>query len=226
MTDTMEKEKGQMHLNLIGYCDNPSCGNITSRIVDAHIDESCFEPCQCGKCHQGTVHFESLEVHHVKHGGKGTSVRDKSLFWILRIILILAILYAGFSLYAAIRISRNYSVDEVGVALKSTSGRSTPEILRDFLEAGINERTLARILTVSPFTLRRIMAGESVATVSLDANIRGLYADYLLLDSKILFLKKYSRRSTDQWYAFKNPLQEVDAATSEPAVTSKGIHEE
>lgn len=214
-----------MQLNIIGHCDNPSCRKITSRIVEAHVDKSCFEPCQCGECHQGTVHFERLVTYHGGYG-KGSSDIDRPLLWILRIILIFAVLYAGFTLYAAIRINRSYSTEEVGAALKATSDRSTPEILKDFSASGINDRKLSRILTVSPFTLRRIMAGQSMATASLDANIRGLYTDYLLLDSRILFLKKYSRQSADQWYAFRNPLHEEDAATSMPAVVTNEIHEE
>lgn len=199
ITDGMDKEY-EMALQVMGHCD--SCKRVTARNVTAWLDESDLAPCECAHCKSGTVHFERLIV---RHSFSSKKVK-KTLSWIFWGILISAILLL---VCAEIRIHRDYNVDEVSVAMASTSSKSTPEILAAFSEAGIRETLLSEILRASPFTLRRISEGKSTATASMDAAIRGLYTDFgLLNNSRVLFFLKYSTQSVDQWYAYQNPLQE------------------
>ena len=208
-----EAPDGYMNLEILGSC--PACGRITSRPVKAMIDESSYAPCLCEHCGKGSVHFERMEVHHRPPINAGDQRISTPLLWILRTILICLVFLAVGVLYAGIQIHRDYTVDEMTAALKASSGKSTSEILASFYDAGIKEQTISRCLGASPFTLRRIMSGESLATPSFEANLRGLYSDYLLLHSNILFHIKYALHNTDQWYSYMNPLQEQELLSSE-----------
>lgn len=211
--DRKENASGYLYLNTIGYCDNPDCKKITSRPVWAWVDESAYAPCTCSACGQGTVHFERLKVHHYSPRTNEDNKIPKPLLWILRVILVCLVLLAGVSLYAGICLNRGFTVEELSSALNATSSKSAAEMLNALYDAGIKEQTLSKFLRASPFTLRRILSGESLATTSMEENIRGLYTDYLLLNSNILFHIKYARRIKDQWYPYMNPLQEQEVVS-------------
>ena len=210
MKDGKENATGYMFLDALGYCDNPDCNKVASRPVMARVDESAYAPSICEHCGQGTVHFEKLKIHHYSPRTTEDNKIPKPLLWILRIILICLLFLAGVALYAGVRLQREYTVKEMSSALEASSEKSVSEILVFFYDAGIKERTLSKYLGASPFTLRRILSGQSLATPSFEANLRGLYSDYLLLHSNILFHIKYALRKTDQWYPFINPLQELE----------------
>ena len=54
--------KEKMFINLLGHCDK--CRHVLSRNIEVRLDHSCLKPCECPECHDGTVYFEKLAVHH------------------------------------------------------------------------------------------------------------------------------------------------------------------
>lgn len=132
----------------------------------------------------------------------------------LLLITLSAITSAGL-LYICFRLShQTYTSVEIAKAMSVTESKTTAGILEALYKKGLGDRALAHILGASPFTVRRIRSGDSAPTPSFDAAIRGLYSDYLLLDSKLLFEVKYTFRQQDQFYAFMNPIQEQTFAQS------------
>lgn len=112
-------------------------------------------------------------------------------------------------LWIRIRLSHSYSSEQMHGANTTVAVMSVPDILSAFRSKGVDDVRLASILKSSRFTLRRLRSGESSPSPSMEASIRGLYTDYLLLgESNLLFRCRYGRNGMDQYYAFHNPLQE------------------
>ena len=51
-----------MYINLLGHCGK--CDHIMSRNAKVSLDEESLSPCECPQCHEGTVYFEKMAVHH------------------------------------------------------------------------------------------------------------------------------------------------------------------
>ena len=195
--------KKDIRIYALGICQK--CRHVVSRQVNAVIDEESLSPCACPQCHDGTVHFEKLEVNH------GVANWQKKAFrLIMWFLIIVAALSMGSYWYVEHRLRREYSPEEVREAQHTVSAMSTAEILIAFQEAGLSEESLSKILGLSRFTLRRLKMGETLPTPSMEASFRGMYTDWLLLGrSNLLFQLRYGRNGYDQWYAFPNPLQEM-----------------
>ncbi len=192
-----------MYIYLLGHCEK--CDHILTRAVKVRLDDADLVPCECPECHEGTVHFERLAVDHWIERKTGS----RALTWALGAILLLAVLFAGACLYANLRLHRGYTPEEVAAAVKEAAPMSSADILGAFREDGIREESLSRILGASRFTLKRIGNGESRPTPAIEASIKGLYTDYLLLGkSRLLFALRYRLNGMDPAYAFINPLQE------------------
>lgn len=197
-----DKRKKVLRIYVLGICQN--CSHAISRQLNAEIDEEGLSPCECPQCHDGTVHFEKLEVHH------GLAKKKKGYRLIIWFLWIAVTLSLGSYLYIEHRLHRGYSSEEVREAKHAVSAMSVAEILSAFQEDGLSEERISRILGSSRFTLRRLKTDESHPTPSMEASIRGLYTDWLLLGgSNLLFHLRYGRQGFDQWYAFPNPLHEM-----------------
>ena len=196
-----------MYIYLLGHCEK--CHHILTRPVKVHLDDANLAPCECPECHDGAVHFERLAVDHRREGKTGR----KALAWVFAAILLLVVLFAGACLYANLRLHRGYTPEKVSAAMKTTNPLSSADILTAFREEGFRDESLSKILGASRFTLRRIENGESRPTPAMEASIKGLYTDFLLLDkSRFLFALRYRRGGMDLSYAFVNPLQEEPAS--------------
>lgn len=200
--------KDQMYINLLGRCEK--CDYLVTRPIQVEIDDSDLSPCECPECHEGRVYFERLAVRHkrVAEQHKRSGI-DRPLQWIFSAILLLAVLLAGASLYVHVRLRGDYSSEEMRAAVKESSAMSPADILTAFQQEGIREETLSRALGASRFSLRRIRLSESRPTPAMEAAVKGLYSDYLLLGkSNILFTIRYWRNRQDPFGAFINPLLE------------------
>lgn len=51
-----------MYINLLGHCEK--CDHIMTRNAKVSLDGEILTPCECPECHDGTVYFEKLAVHH------------------------------------------------------------------------------------------------------------------------------------------------------------------
>ena len=54
--------KQNMYINILGHCEK--CDHLATRNVKVKLDDECLTPCECPACHEGTVYFEKLAVHH------------------------------------------------------------------------------------------------------------------------------------------------------------------
>jgi len=52
----------EMYINLLGHCEK--CDHIMTRNAKVTLDKDILTPCKCPECHEGTVYFEKLAVHH------------------------------------------------------------------------------------------------------------------------------------------------------------------
>lgn len=50
------------NINLLGHCEK--CGHLVTWDVEVKLDDGSLTPCECPECHEGTVYFEKLAVHH------------------------------------------------------------------------------------------------------------------------------------------------------------------
>ena len=211
MNHIIEMEK-QMSINVLGRCQK--CGHYLSRCASISLDDSNLAPCDCPECHEkGSVIFEKMSVNHSVER-KNRLKRNKTLLWVLGSFLLVSAALAGAVIYTEISLRKEYTSDEVSKAFKTSSSKSSAEILKLFNDAGIRESTIAQILGVSRFSIQRIMTHISLPTPSMEAAIAGLYSDYLLLgESKFLFNVRYlwKKKGIDQWYAFLNPLVEKES---------------
>ncbi len=207
----------KMYINLLGRCEK--CDYLVTRPIRVEIDESDLSPCECPECHEGKVYFERLAVQHKRAAEQKKYEIDKPLLWIYRVILLLAILFAGAFLYVHVRLHEDHSSEEIRAAVKESSAMSPADILTAFHQEGIREEILSRALGASRFSLRRIRLSESRPTPAMEAAVKGLYADYLLLGrSNVLFAIRYWKNRQDPFGAYFNPLLEIcpqtDSGTS------------
>ena len=54
--------KQDMYINILGHCEK--CDHLSTRNVKVKFDDAVLAPCECPSCHEGTVYFEKLAVHH------------------------------------------------------------------------------------------------------------------------------------------------------------------
>lgn len=193
-------------LTYYGRCRN--CNGIFANEACVSIEEIPEDCPECG----GKLDYR-FSAHQHPMGQKGAGRR------LLLVITVLAAMVAGSVLLIHARLSRSCSSEEVAAAQKAVSQMTASEILLAFGDGGIRESSLASILHSSRFTLGRIRSGDSFPTPSMDAAIKGLYTDYLLLsESKLLFLCRYGIHGVDQFYAFPNPLQETEGKAVQPSL--------
>lgn len=110
---------------------------------------------------------------------------------------------AGIGLF----LNRPFSSDEMHKVLTETLNMSASEALQAFHREGISDSLLARTLNSSRHTIRRLRKGGNPSP-SMEASVLGLYSNYLLM-GRPRFILCYSFSRYDQWYAFRNPLQEL-----------------
>ena len=192
-----------IHINALGQCR--LCGHTITRPIRAKlIDEECLSPCECPVCHDGpTVHFEKLAVHHKR------SLSKRRLLLVLLLSFIGLFIALGF-IYVELKLHKEYPAENVSAAIKEVSSMDSAHILRVLQEeAKVNEKRLSKILSASPYTIRRITTGVTKPTACMDSCIRNLLIQWILLDrSKLLFLIQF-RNGTDIWYPYPNPLHEI-----------------
>lgn len=195
-----------IQINALGLCRK--CGHTITRPIRAKIiDEESLSPCECPVCHEGpTVHFEKLAVHHTRSSSK------RRLLWLL--LLSFGFLIALGFLFVEIKLHEEYPAEVVSSAIKEVSTMDSAHILRVLQEeAKVSEKRLSKILSVSPYTLRRIKTGETKPTPCMDSCIKNLLIEWNLLNrSRLLFLIRF-RNGTDLWYPYPNPLHEITDPT-------------
>ena len=126
---------------------------------------------------------------------------NKTLIALVAVLIILGTA-GGIGLF----LNKSFSSDEMQEVLGQTSSMSASEALQAFHEANISDKFLAKTLNSSRHTIRRLREGGN-PTKSMKANIVGLYSNYLLMGRPRFFLC-YSFSTYDQFYAFRNPIQE------------------
>lgn len=50
------------NINLLGHCEK--CDYLVTRGVEVKLDDASLTPCECPKCHEGTVTLEKMAVRH------------------------------------------------------------------------------------------------------------------------------------------------------------------
>lgn len=96
--------KHAMYINLLGHCNK--CDHFMTRNVEVGLDEEKLTPCECPECHEGTVYFERLAVHHgpgrpnntpsLLRAGKKAFRRTRSVFqWGMLTISAFVMLFSG-----------------------------------------------------------------------------------------------------------------------------------
>lgn len=135
---------------------------------------------------------------------------------VLIIISSLIALSLGTGVWIAVNLNKSYSPQEMSEVRSEMSGMSASDALRSFEQGGIPEGLLAKVMGCSRFTIRRIRAGESQPTPSMDATIQGLYSNYLLLKKSNLLFRCRFLSGYDQFYCFPDPLREVAEIRAAP----------
>lgn len=123
------------------------------------------------------------------------------------LIAVVASLTLGAVTGIGLLLNRPFSSDEMHKVLTETSSMTASEALQAFHRDGISDTLLARTLNSSRHTIRRLRKGGNPVP-SMEATILGLYSNYLLM-GRPRFILCYSFSKYDQWYAFRNPLQEL-----------------
>ena len=102
--------------------------------------------------------------------------------------------------------------DEMSRATTATDLMSPAEILQAFRTDGVSDDAVADYFHASRYVIARLREGETMPTPSMEATLRGAYTNYLLLGKSFKWLAR--KCPTDQYYAFPNPLMEIDADNS------------
>ena len=123
------------------------------------------------------------------------------------LIAVIASLTIGAVAGIGLFLNRPFSSEEMHEVLSETSNMSASEALQAFHREGISDSLLARTLISSRHTIRRLR-NDGNPSPSMEATILGLYSNYLLM-GRPRFVICYSFSKYDQWYAFRNPLQEL-----------------
>lgn len=184
-------------LTYYGRCRN--CHGVFAKEARVVIEDLSDECPECG----GKLDYRFAAHRHPMR-------RDRAGKRLILVLSVLAAIVTGAAVLLQARLHRGYSAEEIASAQKTVSPMTMSDILKAFQEDRIGDSTLASILHASSYTLGRLRSGDTFPTPAMDAAIRGLYTDYLLLGgSRFLLLCRYGLRGTDLFYAFPNPLQET-----------------
>lgn len=192
----------------LGLCENPACESLFHYASAHAIIDTSELPVKCEKC-GGRIRWETgMHRHDVESIKKKSGIdKVKVIAWSITILLILAL--TGAIVIPNVLVHREYTDEEMTVAVREMAGMSIAEILTQLNR----DKDVAKMLGVSPYVIQRLRIRTTTATPALACSVRGIFCQYLLNKRSWLLTRMQigvKRGASDLYYAFPDPLCEIE----------------